>query len=304
MTRLALSSMFAQQERFADGARFARWVADAGYDAIELSHWTPRELGDAIRDSAVLPICGVHAPAPFRRDVHGVANSALNLAAAVEPEREAAVAEAIVSVRWAYELGASAVVVHLGHIGGRIPVLGELSRRYREGERSGAEVDALLRSAERARAEAVGPHLEAARRSLRQIVDAAEPLGVLVALESRLGYAEIPLPEECASLLEPYPASVAGWWVDVGHVEVLHRLGLVERERWTECVGDRLVGAHVHDVEGLKDHRAPGQGDVDWDAYAPLLRTLDSLTLEIDQHEPDALVRGARAFLRTHAGIS
>ena len=41
MTRpLALSTMYAQQDRFEDGATFARYVADAGYDSIEISHST------------------------------------------------------------------------------------------------------------------------------------------------------------------------------------------------------------------------------------------------------------------------
>lgn len=297
MTLLALSTMFAQQDRFADGAVFARWAAEAGFDAIEISHWTPRELGQAIRAAAVLGVAGVHSPAPFSRDARGLANSALNLASTDEDGRQAAVSAAVASIRWAHELGASASVVHLGHIGVRIPETAELARRYRDGERSGPEVDELRRSATRARAEVAGPHLEAAERSLRQIVDVAEPLGVVVGLESRLGFAEIPLPEECAALLQPYPADVAGWWVDIGHVEVLHRLGLVNRERWAAYAGDRLVGAHVHDVRGLTDHRAPGNGDLDWGAYAPLLARLPALTLEVDQREPDALLRGVRPFL-------
>ena len=40
MKPLALSTMYAQQDRFADGAVFARFAAEAGYDAIEISHST------------------------------------------------------------------------------------------------------------------------------------------------------------------------------------------------------------------------------------------------------------------------
>ncbi|GAB4320446.1 MAG: hypothetical protein Kow0010_00230 [Dehalococcoidia bacterium] len=297
MTALALSSMFAQQARFAHGAVFAHWAARAGYDAIELSHWTPREQGEAIRDAGVLPICGVHSPAPFRRDDRGLANSALNLAATDDTERRAAVAAAIESVRWAHELGATASVVHLGHVAATMPNLRELLRRAQAADPPQAGLDALRQAAVEERERRAGPFLEAAARSLAEIIAVAEPLGVMVGLESRLGFAEIPLPAECAALLAPYPATVAGWWADIGHVEVLHRLGLVDRSRWEACVGERLVGAHVHDVDGLRDHRAPGNGNIDWGAYAPLLRQLPSLTLEVDQREPGELVAGARAFL-------
>src|SRR3989304_176934 len=40
MTRLSFSTMWAQQERFADLARFRSAVAAMGYDAIEVSHST------------------------------------------------------------------------------------------------------------------------------------------------------------------------------------------------------------------------------------------------------------------------
>ena len=43
MKPLALSTMYAQQERFADGGEFAQFAADAGYDSIEISHSTTEE---------------------------------------------------------------------------------------------------------------------------------------------------------------------------------------------------------------------------------------------------------------------
>lgn len=304
MTQLALSSMFAQQERFADGRTFAHWAAAAGFEAVELSHWTSRELGTAIHSAGVLPVCGVHAPAPLERDGRGVANSALNLASTDEAERRAAVGAAVASVRWAHELGARASVVHLGYIAADMPSLRELLRAVRERERPAQALDVLRGKAAAERETHAPPFLEAAARSLAEIMAVAEPLGVVVGLESRLGFSEIPSPEECAALLRPYPATAAGWWLDVGHVEVLHRLGLVDRGRWEACVGERLVGAHVHDVQGLRDHRAPGNGDVDWTVYAPLLRRLSSLTLEIDQREPDERVRDARAFLAAQGAVS
>ncbi len=99
MSRFVLSTMYAQAERFADGAEFARFAADAGYDAIEISHSTPEEKIDAIRAADVLPIASVHQPAPLRT-VAGRPNANLNLAAIDEQERALAVSHTLDSIAW------------------------------------------------------------------------------------------------------------------------------------------------------------------------------------------------------------
>ena len=45
-------------------------------------------------------------------------------------------------------------------------------------------------------------------------------------LENRYHYHEFPGPGEMRELLDEYPPHVAGFWLDVGHAEVLDRLGL------------------------------------------------------------------------------
>jgi sugar phosphate isomerase/epimerase len=60
-----------------------------------------------------------------------------------------------------------------------------------------------------------------------------------------------------------------------------------------------MIGAHLHDVAGLLDHRAPGNGSLDW-AYVAAAIPPDALSvLEINQHEPDNLVAAAIGYLRT-----
>ncbi len=117
-------------------------------------------------------------------------------------------------------------------------------------------------------------------------------------LECRLHYHEVPLPHELAGLLAPYPASVAGYWHDVGHAEVQHRLGLTDRSAWFDLLGERLLGVHLHDVRALVDHRAPGTGDVDFGWLAARVGIDVARTFEIDQHEPDDAVARALAVVR------
>ncbi len=78
---------------------------------------------------------------------------------------------------------------------------------------------------------------------------------------------------------------------------MLHRLGFADRHAWFAANAGRTIGAHLHDVTGIGDHRAPGSGDVDWSYIAAGLGHLPRYTLEINQHQPDGGVFGVRAFL-------
>jgi sugar phosphate isomerase/epimerase len=99
-------------------------------------------------------------------------------------------------------------------------------------------------------------------------------------------------------LLDQYPPEVAGFWLDVGHAEVLDRLGLELHDRWLNELGDRCIGAHVHDVDGLADHRAPGHGTADWPHYAEKLPPNVPRVFEINQKVDEERVAAAIPFLR------
>ncbi|QFG04120.1 sugar phosphate isomerase/epimerase family protein [Tepidiforma bonchosmolovskayae] len=300
MSQFALSTMFAQQPRFEDGAGFARFAAEAGYDAVEISHSTPAAKVAAIRAARVLPIVSIHQPAPYERLPNGRGNGSLNLAALDEDERRQAVAAAARSIDLAAEVGARRVVVHLGHVGTVSEQFEEelaLRRAFDAGERESARVRELREALIARRAATAGPHLAAARRSLQELVALARPRGIAIGIENRYHYHEIPHPDEYAQLLDGFAPEEAGYWHDVGHAEVLHRLGLIDRHAWLDRWSGRCIGAHLHDVEGIGDHRAPGDGDVSWEYVVQGIRHLSSFTLEINQHQPDERVRAARGFL-------
>jgi sugar phosphate isomerase/epimerase len=148
------------------------------------------------------------------------------------------------------------------------------------------------------RAERAPAHLEAASRSLETLVKAAAARGVALGIESRLHYHEIPHPREALALLAPYDNTQAGYWHDVGHCEVQARLGLIDRHAWFPALTSRCIGSHLHDVNGITDHRAPGNGDVDWGYIAAGLPETALRVFEIDQRQPDDAVAGSIAYLR------
>lgn len=295
---LALSTMWAVQPRFEhDLLAFMEQASALGFSAIELNHSMDAQQVGAALASRALPVASVHAPAPLERLPGGRENRALDLSSLDEQERQLAVRHTRRSIEVAAEGGARHVVVHLGGSapGGRGVLAGErrLRELYTRRDLLAGEWDRTIDTTVRERARHVEPVLAAAARSLAELAPTALARGVALGIECLPHYHQLPLPHEAATLLAPYPTSVAGYWHDAGHAEVLHRLGLVDRSAWFDLLTERLIGVHLHDVRGLVDHRAPGGGETDFAWLGARLPAAAARTLEVDQHEPDDhLARG------------
>ena len=304
MTTYSLSTMWAQQERFADMHEFARTAQALGYDAIEVSHATAQEGLERLMDGAALPLSGIHAPAP-KITVNGQPNGNLNLAALDEEQRQTAIDHTKRTIDYTARAGARFVVVHLGGVTDEMLESERTQRRlFDSGTREGPEVDALRRETIERRAELAPQYLERARSTLAELVAYAREREVALGLENRLHYHEIPLPEEGLALLADYPADRVGYWHDVGHAEVQWRLGYVDKRAWLDTLRSRTLGCHLHDVEGIGDHRAPGDGDVEWDYIAQGLPADALRVFEINQRQPEEAVAGAIAFLRERGVVA
>jgi sugar phosphate isomerase/epimerase len=304
---LALSTMWAQQERFvADMHAFVRTAEALGYDAVEVSHNTREGPFERLLEVAAtlkggprkLGISSIHAPAPLV-ELNGKRNSSLNLASPDDEERRTAIDFTKRSIDHAAAAGARYVVVHLGGIGNKM-FDSERKMRwlYDSGTRSGEEYEALRRETLERRAQEAPPYLERARETLAELVAHARERGITIGLENRLHHHEFPLVDDALALLADYPPDAAGYWHDVGHAEVQARLGYVDKTAWLEALGPRTIGAHLHDVDGIGDHRAPGHGDVAWDYIGAGLPATALRVFEINQSHSEADVAGAIGFLR------
>jgi sugar phosphate isomerase/epimerase len=303
---LSLSTMWAQQDRFvADMHAFVRETLALGYDAIEIAHSTPLAPFERLLAYEGVPISSIHAPAPLVRDGDNRSNSSLNLASTDEAERRAAIDYTKGSIDATKRAGGRAVVVHLGAVG--TPIFDaerELRRLFDSGTREGERVEELRASIIRRRTDEAGPWFEQARATLRELCAHAEPLGIAIGIENRLHYHEIPQPDEAVALLADYAADVAGYWHDVGHAEVQARLGLVGKRSWLDVNGPRCIGTHLHDVDGIGDHRAPGNGDVEWDYIRDGLPASALRVFEINQSQPAEAVAASIGFLRARGVIA
>jgi sugar phosphate isomerase/epimerase len=182
----------------------------------------------------------------------------------------------------AAEIGARAVVVHLGNSG----VVSRQAALYDTIARYGRLSDDHLQLRDRAwqeREDAKGPHLEAAARNLRALGEHALGTGVRLGVECRDNYIEIPSLDEFQYVLSACDGLPVGYWHDAGHGAKLDYLGFVEHEDFLRRYGERLVGMHIHDTRAGRDHLAPGMGETDFEMLARYLRPETIRTLELNR---------------------
>ncbi|HOF86519.1 MAG TPA: sugar phosphate isomerase/epimerase family protein [Armatimonadota bacterium] len=124
--------------------------------------------------------------------------------------------------------------------------------------------------------------------SFRQLVRAAEARGVTLALENTRR------PDLLSALLAAFPSPRLGLCYDISH----DRLWPAEAPGLLWRHGDRLATVHLSDTDGRLDrHWLPGDGVVDWPAFAAALPRgyAGPLMLEVMPYKTPAL--SAEAFL-------
>jgi len=283
---LGISSVY-YSKRIDDGMRLLDELAALGFDGLELEYRvrpeTLRQMGK--RPGREIPVFSVHAffPNPVGAGGEGSGANAFLFSSPEREEREAAVRYGIATLEAAERLGARAVVVHLG----RVPVDPALVEEYRrlEGLPGPAApelreaVAAVLAERERLR----GPHLEAVRRSVDRLNREAHRRGLLLGVENRYHPHEIPLHDEVGLLLKEFAGGAVRYWHDVGHALNHQRLGIASQQAWLEAYGAQIAGTHLHDIDGGRDHLAPGTGEAD---FAAILRHLPADAIKILEIRP------------------
>ena len=290
----ALSTMWAltQEEPFADFFQASRQF---GFSHQELNHAvSPTML--ATVDPEHLHVMSVHEPCPCEIPRLGRMERGIFLTSLDERLRSQAVEYVRGSIHLAHQLGATAVVVHSGEVS----VGKDYERRMRtlhlEGESCSSEFAELGERFAKERTQAAPPYMAALRRSLLELVDDAQDKGVRLGLENRDHYYEVPLPHEVDDLLMLRPGTIE-YWHDVGHAVKLREFGFYSQREWLERFSDRMIGIHLHDNDGVRDHIAPGLGTVDWKLVSSYLPAHAIRTFEIRGFTTEEEMRDAQWML-------
>jgi sugar phosphate isomerase/epimerase len=242
-------------------------ILDLGFEGVELEYRITEQLFEEIHPRIrhnEVHVLSIHNyfPVPPMISPERVSGDCFSLSSLDREERDKGVSYTFRTLETAHGLAARTVVLHLGRVETDLPRNG-LQQLYRE-HASNDEVAKLLKKEQEERSRLRDPHLDALLFSLERIVKRAEQLGVVVGIENRYYFQEIPDMEEIGIILNKFRGGPIGYWHDTGHAAVSEALGILQHEELLRLYAPHLVGAHLHDADGIEDHKPPGQGKIDF----------------------------------------
>jgi sugar phosphate isomerase/epimerase len=296
LPEVSLSTMWAKG-RFSHMAGFVAKARELGFTRIEAnSTISPRMLSELLKTT--VPISSIHSPCPAELSPRGIPVSSLSLSSLDESERMEAVSFTKKTIDLAVNVGAKAIVLHMGEV----PVdLSLQDRLYKLHDRGYAQTKEYSQAKEELvyqRTSQALHYLDAARKSLQELSGYSRQKGIMLGLETRFHPNEIPNMDEMAELLNEVPESLVGYWHDVGHAEVQQQLGFSLHEKWLSRFKDRMAGIHLHDIHGISDHHAPGQGNMNWEMVAKYLPPGIIKVCEIGEWNDEEQMQGVVEFLQ------
>jgi len=255
----------------ATGRQIVEEIKALGFDTIEVDY---RITAEAATDIILavkrgeINVSSVHnfTPlAPGEKPSSGGGHK-LQLTSLDEAERQRAVDLTLVSAEFAQQLGARALILHLGETGLGRGYVKELAEIVRTQGVDSAEAVALRQRVIEARAQQAAPYIDAGVHSLLDILGMTRNSGLIVCLENRYHYHQIPLPDEVLEIMRRIPTPRLKYWHDLGHAHVLEVLGFQPHLPVLRLLKDHTYGMHIHDSVFTSDHKAPGTGEIDFAA--------------------------------------
>ncbi len=296
----ALSTCW-NSDRHADGRAMLREIRELGFEYAELSHGIRLSLVPGILeavDAGEIKICTLHNFCPLPLGVSRAAPNLFKFTALDHRERENALRHTLKTLELAERVKARLVVLHLGRVEMR-EYTDRLLELVAAGQRDTPKYRRLCEELE-ARREAVKErHLEAAYELLRQVEEAARRRGLLLGIENREALEEVPFESDFPFFFFEFRGGVVRYWHDTGHAQIKENLGFIQHALHLESLAGELAGFHLHDVEFPgRDHRAPGQGTVDFAALRPFVKPEHIKVIELSPSLDRKEVLAGYAHLR------
>lgn len=211
-------------------------------------------------------------------------------------ERKQAIKWTSRSIEHAHNLGAQAVVLHCGYVD-MSPELDRLYRYHRADQIDSPEARKFIHKKLAEREQLKPKHMESLLYSLDCLERVADKNGILLGLENRYHYHELPGIKELEILLETFKGAPIGYWHDTGHSHANETLNLLQSQALLDRFSHRLIGIHLHDAIGLEDHLAPGKGEIKFNRLKPYIKSDTVLVMELKPGTPEREVVEGVEFL-------
>jgi putative hydrolase of the HAD superfamily len=294
----SLSTMWAKT-KFPIFGDFFLAARKLGFAKVELNHHINSGMLSSV-DLGKYKLSSLHEPCPADISVDTLKQRDWMISSPDEDCRQQGVASVKRSIDLADKLSVRTVVVHAGHVSLDMVLEKKLRSLYEDKLAGSTEFQETKNLMVERRLELIDPHLEAVRKSLKDLLEFASRFGVRLGLENRYHYYDIPTQDEMSLLLDLAGPDQLGFIYDVGHAMVLDRLGFMPNEIWLKRFGMRIFGTHLHDVIGLLDHQAPGQGNVDFRLVAGYLPRDAFRTMEVMSfNTPEQIKTGLEILVDT-----
>lgn len=288
--------------RHTDGEGMLFEISELGFKAVELSFNLDAGMVKGVASCAGrfnIEVASLHnyCPVPDGLSRQEALPDCFSLSSLNEDERRTAVKYTKRTIDVAAMLGARAVVLHCGRV--EIPDhTRKLIGLYEQGLISSPEAGQLKDQMSRQRGSFAGDFVSRVLLSLDELNSYAAKEGISLGVETRFYHREIPDIDEIGVILDEFSGSGIGYWHDTGHAQLMENLGFLKHEDFLRRYGARLIGAHLHDISGCRDHLAPLEGKIDFNMLKPYLGK--GVLKVIEAHQP----AGPEALARSRDFIS
>jgi len=269
--------------RLETGEEIVDAALELGFKSLELGfHTTDLQVQGFKRRLSEMPIGSVHAFCPVPISAPQGYPELYQLACFDEESRKMAHFQITKNIRFAAEMGADTLVLHLGRVMCRGWISRwDMKRRFKRGQKM----------------------VEIAKRELASLVPELEKNHITLALEN-LPYLEgFPNEDELMMLLSSdlSSAPIRGWF-DTGHDRVREANGFrgkMEMQDLEAFARRFFAGMHINDVTDKEDeHLAPGMGKIDFAALTGFARGVSHIVFEPSATITEDEVRKGVEYLR------
>ena len=260
-----------------DGAQLLAELNDLGFNAVQLDCKITEKLLIQMEPQfrADMKVVSVHnfCPAPpgvLQENADAVSRrrpllfaDLFLLSSPHRDEREEAVKHTISTIELASDLEIPVVVLHLGYV----DVKDESKRLfdfYKWGEREFEAFGKLVTEVRGKRERKQQKYQDAVLFSLDKINKRAMDLDILLGLENRPRYHQIPDFYELELFFAEFKGGNLRYWHDTGHAAIQEKVGILKQEKWLKTYSEQLIGIELHDVKELDEYLAPGMGELDF----------------------------------------
>ena len=269
---------------------------------IELSYRISEDFFNKMKNPlkhSGLKVVSIHNyfPIPSARSDSKGSGDLFLLSSPDNEERRNAIRFTTRSIEHASEVGAEAAVLHCGVVEMNHEM--QVLYRYVHSNRLGSkEAQIFIRNKLKELDRRKPRHMDSLLTSLDRLVPVAEKHGVVLGLENRYHYHELPGLDDFRLIFDSFKGAPIGYWHDTGHAHANETLGFIPKYALLQNYAEQLFGVHLHDAVGLDDHIPPGSGEIDFKALKPFLKSDTIKVIELKPGIPvSEVIKGIR-FVR------